>query len=307
MRCRLPVDPDREYGGLLLLKHKDGWSTTSSVDGFNPTLLEKGMGKVVVSTVRGHVCFGAFQLGEAVKRDATATAAGEPAKRLYCAVYADMQSVTSAVMLLTDLEAYIAHSKDCDPVLKSLVLVFPSAEPTSQEAFEGDYWRFMQHVSDLSVLTHPWPADASQDPASDDFRLWLAGERIFTTTLHAHSPRLARKVIIPTWVINLESQFDALRDRGQLDAWRKGIRKGDAARDPSGVANPAMALRDVSSAALQLAGSAINPCPFRVRYSALDVLGVGQALLAAAHSENAPEPVLEVIRTRLRAARQRFD
>jgi hypothetical protein len=298
LRTSLTIDPDRSYGGLLLLSHREGLSTTVSLAGPPPSTLEKHLGQNLLGTVRRHVCFGATTLGEAIKRGAERESGGA-AQRLYFSVYPDMHSVTSAAMLLSDFEDYVAHARDCDPAVTSFLPMFPNYEPASQEAFARDYWAFMQRISDLSLLTHDWPRLTPSDPALPGFRLSIGGELIFTTTMHAHSGRFSRKSAFPCWVLNLERQFEALRADGRLEKWRAGIRRADAARDPSNQPNPLMADRDVTSAALQLAGSSVEPCPFEVRLHKQDLAARVRGLLQAAYDEKAPEVVLELIRARL--------
>jgi len=298
MRCTFE---DAEYGGVMAMRHRHGVIRAVGLTDFAPTALENWVGQGLLGFMRRHVCIGAKALaGLSDDADRAVDPENPPAPSgLHFSVYPDMGSVASAVMVLTDLEDYYAHSDRLDPVKKTLALVFPSELVASQAEFAPRYWRFAQILSDLSCLTHPWDSAASPDPAAPTFELSLAGRAVFTTTLHPASPRIARRFMYPTWVMNQTRQFDALRAAGQFSRWQDQIRAADAAVDPSGVANPVLTDHGQASAAGQLAGSSVEGLTFSAPAGASDAHARGLAALEQAHREGAPRSVLDTISARL--------
>ena len=215
-------------------------------------------------------------------------------------VYPDMESVSSALMFLDDYERYLDLTKNEDAVLKTFVSVFPLTEIISQDDFASQYWRFAQTLVDLSSQTHPWDPKASHLPTDKSFELSLGGRAVFTTTLNHHSPRMARKFLYPTWVMNQTSQFDALRDRNDFARWQENIRAKDAAIDPSGLPNPILEDHGYASAAAQLPGSAVLPCPLVVPVTTDAIEVAGTQLVARANEEGMPEDLLAELIARCR-------
>lgn len=298
-------DESREFGGVLRVEHKGGLGRPQPMGDFKPTDLERHITSVLVGFMRLHPCIGAKALAQHadVANMIEPNAQEIAAQGLHLAVYPDMSSVASAVMALTDIEAYLTHSDRLDPIYKTLVLIFPTELVASQDDFARKYWAFAQKLSDISLLTHRWPQTIAYDPSADTFELCLAGRPIFTTTLNPQSARTARKFAYCAWVMNQTSQFDALRERGLFSRWQRGIRGVDAALDPSGHSNPILQDHGVQSAAPQLAGSALQPCPFEPRISKPVILRSGEELLKAAIREGAPEAIQAELSHRLAVAR----
>jgi len=301
MRC-IMRHGDRSYGGLLSLRHVAGIGRPVAIGDFKPTHLEDWVGQQLLGFLRRHVCIGAKALAQrADGRELSAQTADEvrysEADGLYYAVYPDMTSVASAVLFLTDLEEYYAVSDAGDPVFKSFVAVFPEERVRTQEEFEIQYWRFAQLLSDISLLTHPWPDAIPSDPAERHFELCLAGRPVFSTTLNPQNPRLARQFSYLAWVMNQKSQFDMLRARETFERWQRNIRADDAKVDPSGQPNPILVDHGDGSAAMQLAGSFRGHCDFHVR-SGSGRVAAGERLLQLANVESAPDDVLRLLKSR---------
>lgn len=80
--------------------------------------------------------------------------------------------------------------------------------------------------------------------------------------MHPLASRLARRFSQPALVFNLNQQFDRLNDRGQLEAFKRIIRRRDTILQ--GSVNPA--LFNSVSQARQYAGRAVDKdwlCPLR--------------------------------------------
>jgi len=245
--------------------------------------------------MRRHVCIGARSL--AGKAEETARQDQTPPRvataPLYMGVYPDMDSVTSALMFIDDYENYLAVTEKEDAVLKTFVAVFPRTDVISQEDFAIRYWKYAQTLVDISSQTRPWDSKASPVPTDKDFELSLGGKAVFTTTLNPHSPRIARKFLYPAWVMNQTSQFDALRDRNDFARWQENIRAKDAAVDPSGIPNPILEDHGYASAAAQLPGSSVSPCPLVVPVETSSIEAAGARLLERARNEGMPLALLK--------------
>lgn len=300
MRCQPDPFNDRQYGGLIIVEHRQGILKAKSVDGFQLNPLEDWVGQNLLGFLRRHVCVGAKALAGLSEEHR-----GEdrpPHEGLHYAVYPDMTTVASAIMFLTDLEGYYERSDQIHDLMKSFVSIFPNEPITSQDDFATKYWRFAQILSDLSMLTHKWDEAVGNNPAEPNFELSLAGRAVFTTTLNPQSPRVARKFSYPAWVMNQTRQFELLRAQGHFENWKAAIRKADMAVDPSGKPNPILQDHGYGSSAMQLAGSTIDPCPLEVRRTPDEIVAAGSALLSRAKEEHTPDSILDELKRRIQRA-----
>jgi FPC/CPF motif-containing protein YcgG len=257
----------------------------ASFDGNKPGRLAKHLGALQRGFSAQHPCIGARSV--AVNGN------------LFVSIYPDMTSVASAVTALLNLEEYLRISDEIEDHVKTLALVFN--EPIrDNDDFAQKYWAFVQRMHDLDCQTNQYDPTVSPDPNSTNFELSLGGRAIFTTTLNPGHSRTARHAPYPTWVCNQTRQFNRLRELGLFEKWQTQIRTADADMDPSGIPNPILADHGYSSAADQLAGVAVQPCPFKPRLSKEDIHQAGQALLTGAIKENCPGQLVDVIKKRVR-------
>ena len=110
----------------------------------------------------------------------------------------------------------------------------------------------------------------------------FCGRAFFTTTLNPNSERLARRSPFPTWVWNQKRQFDALKEGKVYDRWQQSIRKWDADFDPSSKPNPALSDFGKVSAASELPGFKIEPCPFQPNNTEQERMSAGVQLVKRA-------------------------
>ena len=287
------MNEGREFGGVLILDHAGGLANPRHISGDEPTTLENWLGQLLIGFARRHVCIGARSVSG--KADVASATAGP----MYFGVYPDMASVGAAMMFLDDLEQYYALSDPQDDIVKTFVAVFPASEVTSQTDFALQYWRFAQHLVDISAQTFPWDLTCSSDPTAQNFELSLAGRAVFTTTLNPHSPRTARRFTYPAWVMNQTQQFNSLRAKGDFQKWQTRIRAADAKLDPSRQSNPILTDHGYSSAAAQLPGSDVSPCPLRVPQSPEEIRVAGQRLLQLARQEQLRGAALVELKSRV--------
>jgi FPC/CPF motif-containing protein YcgG len=241
-----------QFGNLLRVSPSpDGRSgEIARIDRRKPTKLEQFVGKSLRGWVTSHPCIGARSV--AVNGN------------LFLTVVDDMQSISSAMRTVCAVEEYLEISDLLDTHIKTLAIIFID-RVTDEIDFAQKYWRFAQIVHDIDCLTHPWDPTVSDNPTDSNFEFSIAGRAIFTTTLNPGHPRVARKFSHPTWVCNQTQQFNRLRERGAFERWQESIRKADAEIDPSGKPNPLLTDHGYASAADQLAGFPIKPCPLLVR------------------------------------------
>ena len=234
-------------GGLLRIT-TDG--RVERLDGLRPSRQEHFCGAAFRGFCQKHPCIGARSV--AVNGN------------LYFSVHPDMSTVGTAWTVLNDVAAYLAIADRIDDHVKTLALIF--LEPiTTAEEFAHKFWDFAQLVHDIDMLAGNYDPSVSADPSSSSFEFSMAGRAIFTTTLNPGHPRLARHAFMPIWVCNQTQQFERLRTLGQFETWKRNIRDADANLDPSGKPNPVLADHGYASAADQLAGYALKPCPFLPR------------------------------------------
>jgi uncharacterized protein len=272
-----------DYGQLLRFGvGRD--ASLASINGSRPGRLAKHIGALQRGFSAQHPCIGARSV--AVNGN------------LFISIYPDMTSVASAVMALLNLEEYLRISDKVEDHVKTLALVFNEPIRDNND-FAEKYWAFVQRLHDLDCQTNAYDPSVSSDPTSANFELSLGGRAIFTTTLNPGHPRTARHAPYPTWVCNQTRQFNRLRELGLFEKWQAQIRMADADMDPSGVANPILADHGYSSAADQLAGVAVQPCPFKPRLTEDDKHQAGHELLALAIEELCPDHLIDVIKTRV--------
>lgn len=170
------------------------------------------------------------------------------------------------VVILDDMTSAESHSalsaaltdfgNEVDPEgdFASLVAIFRSPDPDSEEAFEECLWSVLRALTDLDRAT--WASGVSADPANPHFSFSHSGTAFFVVGLHPRASRVARRTPLPTLVFNLHEQFERLRESGRFDGMRDTIRRRDAALN--GSVNPMVDDHGTSSEARQYSGREVG-------------------------------------------------
>ncbi|MEM7727642.1 MAG: guanitoxin biosynthesis heme-dependent pre-guanitoxin N-hydroxylase GntA [Pseudomonadota bacterium] len=152
-------------------------------------------------------------------------------------------------------------------VVQSFVVIFPDTPPLSETGFEHALWSRLQglHYVDTQ-MGQRWSDDTSNDPASNNFSLSVAGESFFVIGLHPGASRPARRFDHAALVFNSNAQFEALRADGRYDQMKRIIRERDEAL--AGSINPMLKDFGQGSEAAQYSGRRVGDdwsCPFTAR------------------------------------------
>ncbi len=134
MRLKINLDDDRDYGGLFRIEHRSGYSKAVPEGSYEAGNEEKWVGQVLLGFLRRHICIGAKALSQFAE---TSEEPQDSSRRpgLFFSTYPDMNTISSALLLLSDLEHYYRVSDDLDSVYKTFIAVFPSEQPSSQDDF----------------------------------------------------------------------------------------------------------------------------------------------------------------------------
>jgi FPC/CPF motif-containing protein YcgG len=155
-----------------------------------------------------------------------------------------------------------------DPRLfQSLVVVFQTGTPDTEEEFERILWQRLRSLTDKDEwLGQPADSRVAHDPNDPHFAMSFGGEAFFVVGLHPQASRPARRFEYPAMVFNLHDQFEKLRDQGQYEKLRATIIGRDV--ELAGSVNPMLSSHGSISAARQYSGRAVEAdwsCPFSGR------------------------------------------
>lgn len=147
---------------------------------------------------------------------------------------------------------------------QSFVVIFETASPLSEEAFEAALWARAEAL-ERRDLTAGQAYDPRVSPDVDDphFSLSFGGEAFFLVGLHPGASRPARRFEQPVLVFNPHDQFERLRAADRYETLRKSIIERDIAI--AGSANPMLARHGEVSEARQYSGRAVDDswqCPY---------------------------------------------
>ena len=147
----------------------------------------------------------------------------------------------------------------------SLALLFPGTPPMNEVAFEQALWKRLQALHALDACTATWDPAVSNDPASPNFSFSLGGHAFYVVGLHPSSSRRARRFPQAALVLNLHSQFEALREDGRYERFHDAIVERDV--EFSGSVNPMLATHGEGLEAPQYSGREVDAgswrCPFK--------------------------------------------
>ncbi|OBQ52904.1 YqcI/YcgG family protein [Tamlana sp. s12] len=180
-------------------------------------------------------------------------------------IYESMDDKSCASTLLSDLEHYIRQYNFNSNTFESFIAVFPSAEFSTEIAFETQLWTLLQQLHDLDDTD--WNPLVSKNPESPKFSFSLKGKAFYIIGLHPNSSRKARQSPYPALVFNLHSQFEKLRDMGAYDQIKQRIRNRD--KEWQGHINPVLKDFGQESETKQYSGRAVDKdwiCPFQSKH-----------------------------------------
>ncbi|WP_250625615.1 guanitoxin biosynthesis heme-dependent pre-guanitoxin N-hydroxylase GntA [Pinirhizobacter soli] len=170
---------------------------------------------------------------------------------------ADDAIVAHACAFATDIESAKGFH--------SLAVLFPRTPFMDEAAFEHALWLRLQALHAVDARTAPWDPSVSDNPASPDFSFSLGGHAFYVVGLHPASSRRARRFPQAALVLNLHSQFEALREDGRYERFQQAIMERDVAF--SGSANPMLAMHGEGLEAPQYSGREVDAdhwrCPFQ--------------------------------------------
>lgn len=151
--------------------------------------------------------------------------------------------------------------------LKSFAVIFPDTPPLTELRFEAAFWRQLQALHDLDHANgFRYDPAVSADPGSSQFALSFGGAAFFAVGLHPAASRASRRFRYPTVVLNLHSQFEALRHKNKYETMRETILQRD--KNFCGSSNPMLHRHGEGSAATQYSGRKVDAswrCPFQPR------------------------------------------
>jgi len=147
---------------------------------------------------------------------------------------------------------------------QSLALLFPDTPPMDEVAFEQALWARLQALHAMDARTAQWDPSVSDDPSSPKFSFSLGGHAFYVVGLHPASSRRARRFPQAALVLNLHSQFEALRAEGRYERFHDAIAERDVKF--SGSPNPMLATHGEGLEAPQYSGREVDAdnwrCPF---------------------------------------------
>ena len=258
---------------------KQGKAVCTYIDGSRVTPIEKHICVNFQNKIRTHVCLGAKGLSE---KD------GRKDVNFYALVLKDINSYTSALNLLIELEEYYKSTDDDDLVMKTCAVAF-FQKSVSREEYEEIFWSYIQKLHDLERVLFSWPEGYSLHPRSGDFEFCLAGRPVFPVALGWMQERTSRDFSYACWAVNQISQFETLREKGEFENWQKKIRTADATLDRSRVANPNLDLPNID----QISGFPAPTEPYTVRQSFSDISDAYNSCRAALLSESCPQEFID--------------
>ena len=149
-------------------------------------------------------------------------------------------------------------------LFQTFVVLFPTAEPLSEERFEAAMWERIQRLEAFDAEAgEPYDPRVSANPKSENFSLSFAAEAFFVVGMHPGASRKARQFEVPALVFNAHAQFETLRAEGRYETLRESIIERDVALH--GTPNPMLARHGELSEARQYSGRTVSEswtCPF---------------------------------------------
>ena len=152
-------------------------------------------------------------------------------------------------------------------LFQSLVVIFETGVPDSEEQFERLLWERLSSLTRKDEwLGQPADTRVTHDPEDPHFAMSFGGEAFFVVGLHPMASRPARRFQYPAMVFNLHDQFTQLRGKGRYEKLRRTILARDV--ELAGSINPMLAAHGAVSAARQYSGRSVEDgwrCPFSGR------------------------------------------
>lgn len=179
----------------------------------------------------------------------------------------DFRSAWDDLRILPTLLGLSKRYRAEPKLFQSLVVIFETGEPDSEEQFERLLWERLSSLTRKDEwLGQPADARVAHDPEDPHFAISFGGEAFFVVGLHPRASRPARRFSYPAMVFNLNDQFTQLRDQGRYEKLRQAILGRDV--ELAGSINPMLAAHGDVSAARQYSGRSVEDgwrCPFSGR------------------------------------------
>ncbi|RZU74587.1 hypothetical protein EV384_3062 [Micromonospora kangleipakensis] len=182
------------------------------------------------------------------------------------AVYDELGAKESARCLTRDLEWFVqsyAIRRTPQEPFATFISMYEHPMVDDEGDFERLLWRHLSFVHEEDTRKWPWDPAVSMDPDDPRFSFSVSGQAFFVVGMHPKASRIARTAPVLTLVFNLHAQFDALRQRGQMDRVSRTIRAKDGRLQ--GRPNPMLMQFGEASEARQYAGREVEAdwqCPF---------------------------------------------
>ncbi len=165
--------------------------------------------------------------------------------------------------LCHDLLTFIREKNSLDSRFTSFIAIFDSPAPGNELEFEQLLWKQLSLLDKRSKKHYSWNEEVSSSPENKDFSFSFGGQAFFVVGMHPKASRMARRFAYPLMVFNPHEQFEALKEEGLFDGFKKQIRKRDKALQ--GSVNPMLEDFGAASEARQYAGRKVGAawkCPF---------------------------------------------
>lgn len=170
-------------------------------------------------------------------------------------------SRSAALQMAKHIKEFIASNEVRQARFVSLICSFKNPLKLTEKQFESTLWHQLQLLNEIDECN--WDETVSDDAEDSKFSFSFGGTAFYVVGLHTNSARTARQFKYPTMVFNLHVQFEELREKGNYNKMRDGIRARD--EKLQGFINPMMEDHGVTSEAKQYSGMAVDEswkCPF---------------------------------------------
>lgn len=174
-----------------------------------------------------------------------------------------MEDMGTSENLAYALTEYLLAMSEEPSNFLTYIAIFQESELADEPEFESGLWDLLDKLHNEDRKHFDWNPAYSKNPADSDFSFSFGEQGFFIVGLHPRSSRKARRFKYPALAFNLQSQFDALRDKGRFDVMREAIREREL--EFQGTTNPMLADYGEGRQAPQYSGRKVAnnwKCPF---------------------------------------------
>ena len=170
------------------------------------------------------------------------------------------------VNLAYGISEYLKAMSDAPSDFLTYIAMFPESDFEDESKFETGLWALLTKLHDEDRKHFDWCPGYAKNPAENNFSFCFGRQGFFVVGLHPKSSRKARSFKHVAVAFNLQSQFEALREKGRFDVMRDAIRQREI--DFQGTINPMLADLGKGRQAPQYSGRKVDKawiCPFSVQ------------------------------------------